>query len=247
MAPKAQEPPKSKGRGKTPTKARTRRSEPHAADDGALGGQNVVKMARKRRRTGKRGQPDLFTPETRQTILQAIRAGAPREMAASYAGIGRATLYRWLERGRRRAFEVDQMLSAGHSVPASDDDEYRDFWDAVEQSDGVVGVAMVTQIRQAATTAQKDNGLPDWEVRTKNAKWWLERRAHGFQPKELIGVAGIPGEEPIQVEVSAADRDERRRQMIEIWHSAGVAEALERQREIQLTEGRSDEAGQEGG
>jgi hypothetical protein len=44
-------------------------------------------------------QLDGLTPETHELVVQAIRLGLPRELAAGAAGIGSRTLYRWLQRG----------------------------------------------------------------------------------------------------------------------------------------------------
>jgi len=48
------------------------------------------------------GRPSKLTPEIAEDILQGIRAGHVRELAARLAGIDVSTLRRWCERGERQ-------------------------------------------------------------------------------------------------------------------------------------------------
>lgn len=81
-------------------------------------------------RTGRK--PDL-NPAVQEFVCQAIRAGTPPETAAVYAGIHRATYYRWMQRGQDR--------------PGA----YRDFRDAVQKALADFEVRNVTIVQQAAT------------------------------------------------------------------------------------------------
>jgi hypothetical protein len=45
------------------------------------------------------GPPDGLTADAERRIVQAVRAGATREVAAAAAGVSRRTLQRWLARG----------------------------------------------------------------------------------------------------------------------------------------------------
>jgi len=47
------------------------------------------------------GRPSKLTIRVQEKICLAIRAGSSPEGAAGFAGIDRATFYRWLEAGRR--------------------------------------------------------------------------------------------------------------------------------------------------
>lgn len=47
---------------------------------------------------GRRGRADKLTPAVAQQIVDAVRAGAYLKQAAEHAGVGEATVYRWLER-----------------------------------------------------------------------------------------------------------------------------------------------------
>jgi hypothetical protein len=50
--------------------------------------------------SGKRGAPSKFTPETSEKILEAIRKGNYREVAAKYAGITFWTFNHWMKKGK---------------------------------------------------------------------------------------------------------------------------------------------------
>ncbi|MCA9312668.1 MAG: hypothetical protein KDA21_15750 [Phycisphaerales bacterium] len=79
-------------------------------------------------------------------MLAALRAGNYIETAAEFAGIDRATLFRWLAKGR-----------------AARSGQFRDFCDAVE---GAIAQAEVAAVARIVTASQAD-----W----KAAAWLLER------------------------------------------------------------------------
>ena len=47
------------------------------------------------------GRPTKLTPAIREKLILAVQAGNYREAAAAYAGIAPATLYNWLEKGKK--------------------------------------------------------------------------------------------------------------------------------------------------
>ena len=98
----------------------------------------------------KTGRPSKFTPEARAAILDAVRNGAPREVAAQSAAIDDSTLYRWLEQG-----EADTEHDA-----ASD---FREFRDAIKKADAEAEITAITAIRASVL---------QWQA----LAWWLERR-----------------------------------------------------------------------
>lgn len=99
--------------------------------------------------------PSKLTDETRDVILRLIGAGNYRETAAEFAGIGRATLYRWLKRGE---------VAAAADEPDPADATYRDFYQAVVAAERQVEVLSLAKVRAAADQ--------HWQA----AAWWLERR-----------------------------------------------------------------------
>jgi hypothetical protein len=93
------------------------------------------------------GRPSKLTPEARDRLCRAIRAGCSLKDAALCAGIDRATLQRWLARGRAE--------QAG---------EYCDLCGAVTRARAECEVRCLALINRAARK--------DWRA----AAWLLERR-----------------------------------------------------------------------
>ncbi|MER2603891.1 MAG: IS630 transposase-related protein [Candidatus Competibacter phosphatis] len=93
-----------------------------------------------------RGRRSKLTPEVREKVLVALRAGNYIETAAEFAGIDRATLFRWLARGRK--------ARSG---------QFCDFCDAVQAAIAQAEVAAVADVVKASQT--------DWRA----AAWLLER------------------------------------------------------------------------
>lgn len=79
----------------------------------------------------KGGRPTKFTPEVREKILAAIRAGNYAGVAADYAGVGETTFYRWLQKGRE--------AKSG---------KFREFWVAVKKAEREAEVRAVAQIQK---------------------------------------------------------------------------------------------------
>lgn len=50
----------------------------------------------------RRGRPHLLTPLVEQKLIDAVHFGLSKDAAANYAGIGRGTLYRYLNDPRPR-------------------------------------------------------------------------------------------------------------------------------------------------
>lgn len=133
---------------------------------------NKVVIPPRTRRKHSGGRPTKLTPETQQTIAQAIRANAYPETAAALAGIDRDSFYEWLKRGVRE-----------ESGP------YREFSDTIKKA------LAVGQMRDLAVIDKAANGYdvqktrvvdgPDGKITTvetyrefawQAAAWRLERR-----------------------------------------------------------------------
>lgn len=94
------------------------------------------------------GRPGIssFTPETREKILGALRAGNYRVAACKFAGISDETFRRWMNAGK-----------AGQP-------EYVDFVEQVKQAEAQAEASLVATIRKAAGD--------HWQA----AAWLLERK-----------------------------------------------------------------------
>lgn len=80
------------------------------------------------------GRPTKFTDDTRNKIIQALRGGNYRTVAAAYAGISHTTLRNWLI-----------MAQDPHAAP-----EYVEFLADVEKAEADAEVADIALIRRAA-------------------------------------------------------------------------------------------------
>jgi hypothetical protein len=94
------------------------------------------------------GRPSKFTGLVKVAILESVRNGAPRGVAAAAAGIAGFTLRRWLAEGKR------QKRGA-----------FRAFLCDLKKAEAEAVIERVKVI-----TAAADRG--NWQA----AAWWLERR-----------------------------------------------------------------------
>jgi hypothetical protein len=102
-----------------------------------------------RNKPPKKGRPIELTPEVQAQVCAAISLGAYMEAAASFAGIHKATLYRWINLG------------------AQGKEPYASFCDAMEQARSKKVLRYLKPIEEACTRKVD----PDW----KAAAWVLER------------------------------------------------------------------------
>jgi hypothetical protein len=94
-----------------------------------------------------RGRLPKLTPDVEQRVVEALRLGNVRRHAAALAGIHRATLFRWLAKGRKQRRGI-----------------YRDFCDAIKKAEGEAIALNMASIQTASHRS--------WQA----AAWWLERR-----------------------------------------------------------------------
>jgi transposase len=124
-----------------------------------------------------------------ERIVQLLRAGNYKEIAARAAGVGTSTLYRWLETG-----EADHEHDR--------DTPLREFWDAVEKAQAEAEATDLALIAKAARSGQ-------WQA----AAWRLERKfpdRWGRREKHTHEVAG-PNGEPMDFTVAIGDPETRKR------------------------------------
>ncbi len=95
----------------------------------------------------RRGRPTKLTPEMAAEVEKALLGRMPREQAAAKAGIDKATMYRWLQRAKRRAGR---------------DTIHARFLNTVEMAECQAVFEALQQIRAAGD---------EWGA----AGWWLER------------------------------------------------------------------------
>lgn len=125
---------------------------------------------------GGRGAPSKFSPDVAARVIQALRGGNYRNVAAAYAGIHYTTLRKWLIDAEKP--DAPQELI--------------DFANAVEKAEADAEVADLALIRRAAQDK-------DWRA----AAWIRERRSPerwGRRDATKVEVSG-PAGGPVQVDV----------------------------------------------
>lgn len=108
------------------------------------------------------GRPTKLTPELTVKICDMLRAGNYLETAAAYAGVDKATLHRWLKRGRAEMDRVEGSI--GKAKIRKAEQPFVDFCNSVEKALSEGEVRDLIIISNAAKT--------DW----KAAAWKLERK-----------------------------------------------------------------------
>ena len=113
------------------------------------------------------GRPSKLNEDTRRRLIEAVGAGNYMDAACTYAGIGVATFYTWMEKGR-----------------SSKSGEYRVLFDEIEKAQASAEVRMVAQWQQQVPN--------DWRA----AKEFLARRFpdkwSSLEKQEISGPQGAP-------------------------------------------------------
>lgn len=133
------------------------------------------------------GRPTRFTPEVRERLLQAVRAGVYMASAAAYAGVHIDTLDDWLRHGR-----TDR--------DAGCESDFAAFSEGMERAAVLVEIGALANITAAAAN--------DWRA----AAWLVERRyperyakrdhrEHETHPTRAVAVANdlLDGRQPVDV------------------------------------------------
>ena len=110
-----------------------------------------------------------LTPDTKEDVIKALRAGNSRRDSALYAGISETTFYSWMARGRE-----------GEPI-------YAEFLEAVEKAEAQSVVRNVAIIQRAAEET--------WQA----AAWWLERKRPDDWGRRQRMDIGTSQEQPMEV------------------------------------------------
>lgn len=109
------------------------------------------------------GRPTKLTPECQQKVVDAIRGGNYREVAAEWAGIAPETLTRWMSR-------------KGHP--------YEGFRQAVLEAEKAAEIRMVALVMKAA--AEDPKHAEWWLERKFHERWGRQDRVQVNQPRPLV-------------------------------------------------------------
>jgi hypothetical protein len=113
------------------------------------------------------GRPSKLTPALQSAITQAVALGVPVVSAGLYAGVSKACILEWLQRGHGTHPERPATRA------------YADFVDAIEKARAQDEVRRVARLEQAArggaVTYEKTTTYPDGrttrEIRTSEPQW----------------------------------------------------------------------------
>lgn len=166
-----------------------------------------------------RGRLTALTPEVQQRIVDVVRAGNYLDVAATYVGINRTTLFNWLARGRNELARVEGLwLAAAEKAnvpleavepPPFDPIErvFVDFFDAVQAADSEAEIRDIGYLETHK----------DWRARA----WVRERRSRArWGSHETLAIEG--GETPVRVELSEGERRDREREILEVLIDVGA-------------------------
>lgn len=126
--------------------------------------------------------------EVKDKLVTALRGGNYMETAAAWAGVNRATVYRWLERGDRAAEKHD----AGETL-TEQEQLFLDLRNEVDEARAAAMVRNISLIQQAAQTS--------WQA----AAWWAERSAPHMWGRMVRTEVSGPNQGPLRVNVSMDD------------------------------------------
>jgi hypothetical protein len=124
----------------------------------------------------KSGRPLLLeqSPEIQAKLVQAVAAGNYLETAASYAGISKDTLYRWLRRGAKER-----------------QGPYHAFAEAVQKA---LADAEVRDVARVAQAAEKNWQAAAWRLERKFPAKWGRRDTGGYSAEQFTAfVAQVAG------------------------------------------------------
>ncbi len=111
----------------------------------------------------KPGRRTKLTKHVQERVVKALQLGLTYEHAAAFAGIDKATLYRWMARGRRDAENGEESI-------------FREFNDALKESEGLAAAQCMARIVKAA------------EGGTWQASAWILERRFGYRARQEVSI-----------------------------------------------------------
>ena len=105
------------------------------------------------------GRPTKLNSETQARFLQGLKLGLTYELAASFAGVDRTSIYNWMRRGQQEEEGI-----------------YFDFFHAVKAAEGLCAAQCMGRIIKAA-----EGGA--WQ----SSAWIMERR-FGYSAKQEVKI-----------------------------------------------------------
>ena len=120
-----------------------------------------------------KGQPTKLTDTVQAKVLEALRAGSYKTVAAAYAGVSVSSIYHWLEWG-----EAD--------LEAEKESIYADFFQAVKKAEADHEVTALLVLDRAASTGKGSWQAAAWKLERKHPdRWGRRQRVEGLTPEEF--------------------------------------------------------------
>jgi hypothetical protein len=126
-------------------------------------------------------RPLKLDPAVMERLLQAVARGNTREDSARLAGVGVATLYRWLRLGRSQ--------KRG---------KFREFREAIKKAEAEAVDKRVTAIAAAGMEPKTWQASAWWLERRRPDDWWIDKKRLAELEKRLAelekahAAAGLP-------------------------------------------------------
>src|SRR3954462_11524422 len=145
-------------------------------------------------RTGRRTK---LTPQVRDRLVEALRKGYYLETAAELAGVGRRTVYTWLERGR---------AALAHSAQSRGSEAiYADFAEAVATANAAAEADAIDVIRRdqdwRATAFFLERRFPDrWRRRDSHELTGADGGAIATDAQNDVDLRRLSGDELAQLQ-----------------------------------------------
>jgi hypothetical protein len=142
------------------------------------------------------GRTSKLTPEVLEAIVTSIRLGNYQDHASAASGIGVATFYSWLERGKK---ERDRLETMKDAEARPDETPFVEFLEAVEK-------AKAEAVQRNIGIIQKAASIGSWQA----AAWWLERTQTGlYGRKQQVAVQGVEGGPALAISVDTKDLEDK--------------------------------------
>lgn len=122
--------------------------------------------------TNKEASPSKLSKEVLDKVKGALQMGATHEIAAQYAGIGVATFYRWMKKGK------DQKSGI-----------FREFHEVVKSAEAAGDIIHLGHINDAARSG-------DWRA----SKYLLQARHPEYRDDVTVRHSGEKPGEPIKIQ-----------------------------------------------
>lgn len=149
----------------------------------------------------KKGRRTSLNPEVQERIVEALKSGCYVEEAVTYVGISVATVYNWMDRGRK---ERNRLQAFPDSEPDTTEVVFLEFLEAVEKARAASQIRAIAQIQKAASDGT-------WQA----AAWYLERSApKRWGRRAEVEVTGSEGG-PIRMDVDVTELEKKIAHIIE--------------------------------